>query len=40
MHKEGKSDVDIAELFHENIDRVKWGIDSKETPEKEWDESR
>lgn len=30
MHQEGKSEVDIAELFHENIDRVKWGIELKD----------
>lgn len=30
MHKEGKSEVDIAELLHENIQRVKWGIELKD----------
>lgn len=29
MHKEGKSEVDIAELLNENIQRVKWGLESK-----------
>lgn len=29
MHKEGKSEVDIAELLHENIQRVKWGLELK-----------
>ena len=29
MHKAGKSEVDIAELLHENIQRVKWGIETK-----------
>ena len=28
MHKEGKSEVDIAELLNENIQRVKWGLES------------
>lgn len=29
MHKEGKSEVDIAELLNENIQRVKWGLELK-----------
>ena len=29
MHKEGKSEVDIAELLNENIQRVKWGLEPK-----------
>lgn len=29
MHKEWKSEVDIAELLNENIQRVKWGLESK-----------
>lgn len=29
MHKEGKSEGDIAELLNENIQRVKWGLESK-----------
>lgn len=29
MHKDGKSEVDIAELLNENIQRVKWGLESK-----------
>ena len=29
MHKEGKTEVDIAELLNENIQRVKWGLESK-----------
>ena len=30
MHQEGKSEVDIADLLHENIERVKWGVESKQ----------
>lgn len=29
MHKEGKSEVDIAELLNENIQRVKWELELK-----------